>query len=43
MVRDDIAQTLVVGVHFVILGVVTVVTARPFLFPSLGGVSARRR
>jgi CBS-domain-containing membrane protein len=34
--RDVLAQTVTVGIHFVFLGVVTWVTASPFLFPSLG-------
>ena len=36
VIRDDLAQTLTVGIHFAFLGAVTVATARPFLFPSLG-------
>jgi len=36
MVRDQIAQTITVGILFVVLGLVTWATARPFLFPSLG-------
>lgn len=36
MVRDDIAQTIMVGIHFAFLGAVTLATAQPFLFPSLG-------
>lgn len=36
MVRDDISQTITVGILFVILGLITWATARPFLFPSLG-------
>lgn len=35
-VRDDVAQTVAVGAQFVILDLVALVTARPFLFPSLG-------
>lgn len=36
MVRDDISQTITVGIHFVVLGLLTWATAQPFLFPSLG-------
>lgn len=36
MVRDEITQTITVGVLFVVLGLITWATARPFLFPSLG-------
>ncbi|HET7324718.1 MAG TPA: HPP family protein [Halococcus sp.] len=36
MVRDDISQTITVGIHFVVLGLLTWATASPFLFPSLG-------
>lgn len=34
--RDDVAQTITVGLQFVVLAAVTLATARPFLFPSLG-------
>lgn len=33
---DTIDQTIIVGTLFVILGLITWATARPFLFPSLG-------
>jgi hypothetical protein len=36
MDSDILDQTIVVGVLFVILGLITWATARPFLFPSLG-------
>lgn len=34
--RDILAQTVTVGLHFVFLGLLTWATASPFLFPSLG-------
>jgi hypothetical protein len=34
--RDALAQTVTVGLHFIILGLLTWLTASPFLFPSLG-------
>ena len=36
IIRDDIAQTITVGMHFALLGIFTIATAQPFLFPSLG-------
>lgn len=34
--RDTLAQTAIVGLHFIVLGLLTWVTASPLLFPSLG-------
>ena len=36
MARDEIIETAIVGVHFVILWLITWMTGQPFLFPSLG-------
>lgn len=34
--RDEYAATLNTLIHFTVLGVITIVSGRPFLFPSLG-------
>ncbi|RQG98802.1 HPP family protein [Natrarchaeobius oligotrophus] len=35
-VRDEYSATINVFLHFTVLGLITLVTGRPFLFPSLG-------
>jgi CBS-domain-containing membrane protein len=36
MVRDDIAQTVLVGIQFIVLSLITWLVSKPLLFPSLG-------